>query len=51
MKKAQTASLEQMSMDEVEMRKKSFRDTIRTENVQKISLSVLVGIIFMAYFI
>lgn len=40
-----------MSLDEIEMRKKSFRDTIKAENFQKISLSVIVGSLFMAYFV
>jgi len=40
-----------MSMDEIELRKKSFRDTIRKENWQKIITSLIAGSIFIAYFV
>lgn len=40
-----------MSVDEIELRKKSFRDTIKSENWQKIITSVIAGSIFIAYFV
>jgi len=40
-----------MSIDEIEMRKKSFRDTIKTENWQKIMTSLIAGSLFIAYFV
>jgi hypothetical protein len=40
-----------MSLDELEIRKKNFQATIKTENWQKIGLSFIVGCIFLGYFI
>ena len=51
MRQAQNDNIEQMSLDEIELRKKSFRDTIKSENFQKIITSVIAGSIFIAYFV
>jgi hypothetical protein len=40
-----------MSLDEIELRKKSFRDKIKTENWQKIMTSLIAGCLFIAYFV
>jgi hypothetical protein len=40
-----------MSIDEIELRKKSFRDTIKSENWQMIIISVIAGSLFIAYFV
>ena len=36
-----------MSLDEIELRKKSFKDTIKTENWQKIMSSLIAGSLFI----
>jgi hypothetical protein len=51
MRQAQNDNIEQMSLDEIELRKKSFRETIKSENFQKIITSVIAGSIFIAYFV
>jgi hypothetical protein len=51
MREAQNNNMEQMSIDEIELRKKSFRDTIKTENWQKIMTSLIAGSLFIAYFV
>jgi len=43
--------MEQMSLDEIELRKKSFKDTIKTENWQKVMSSLIAGSLFIAYFV
>ena len=51
MRESQNNKMEQMSLDEIELRKKSFRDTIKTENWQKLMTSLIAGSLFIAYFV
>jgi len=51
MRESQNNKMEQMSLDEIELRKKSFRDTIKTENWQKLMTSFIAGSLFIAYFV